>query len=79
MVPVAILLMAYLILPELADGSESHYSLFTLSAVSVILTPWSFLAWLLFEAVDRWPEPEHERLGPLMESLAMLFCSCSLH
>ena len=73
MVPAAMLLMAYWVLPGLSKGLEPHYSLIPLSAVSVLLALWSFLVWLLFKGVDRWPQPKHETLGPFMESLAMLF------
>ncbi len=73
MVPAAVLLMAYWVLPGLSKGLEPHHSLIPLSAVSILLALWSFLVWLLFKGVDRWPQPEHETLGPFMESLAMLF------
>lgn len=72
MVPAAMLLMTYWVAPAISDGLELHYSLIPLSAVSVLLAMWSFLVWLLFKGVDRWPQPKHETLGPLMESLAML-------
>ena len=75
MVPAAILLMAYWVLPELSEGLELHYSLIPLSAVSVLLASWSFLVWLLFKGVDKWPQPQYQTLGPLMESLAMLILS----
>ena len=70
MVPAAILLMGYWVAPAISDGLELHYSLIPLPTVSILLASWSFLVWLLFKGVDRWPK--HPTLGPLMESLAML-------
>ena len=70
MAPAAALLMGYWIAPAISDGLELHYSLIPLPAVSILLALWSFLVWLLFKGVDRWPK--HPTLGPLMESLAML-------
>ena len=73
MVPAAALLMGYWVVPAISGGLELHYFLIPLSAVSVLLALWSLLTWLLFEGVDKWPQPKHETLGPFMESLAMLF------
>ncbi len=70
MVPAAVLLMGYWVAPVLAEGSELQYFLIPLPVVSILLAAWTFLVWLLFKGVDRWPEDE--TLGPLMESLAML-------
>ena len=71
MAPAAVLLMGYWVAPVISDGSELQYFLIPLPAVSILLAAWTFLVWLLFKGVDRWPEDE--TLGPLMESLAMLF------
>ncbi len=73
MVPAALLLMAYWVLPDLSKGLEPHYALIPLSVVSVLLALWSFLVWLLFKGVERWPQSKHDTLGPFLESLAMLF------
>ena len=70
MVPAAVLLMGYWVAPVISEGSELQYSLIPLPAVSILLAAWTFLVWLLFKGVDRWPEDK--TLGPLMESLAML-------
>ena len=70
MVPAAVLLMAYWVAPVISEGSELQYFLIPLPAVSILLAAWTFLVWLLFKGVDRWPQDE--TLGPLMESLAML-------
>ena len=70
MVPAAVLLMGYWVAPVISEGSELQYFLIPLPAVSILLAAWTFLVWLLFKGVDRWPEDE--TLGPLMESLAML-------
>lgn len=71
MVPAAILLMGYWVAPVIAEGSELQYFLIPLPVVSILLAAWTFLVWLLFKGVDTWPDDE--TLGPLMESLAMLF------
>ena len=71
MVPAAIILMAYWVVPELSNDLELHYLLGPLPAVSFTTAGWTFLVWILFKGVDRWPT--HPTLGPLMESLAMLF------
>ena len=70
MAPAAIVLMGYWVLPGLSDGLELQYSLIPLPAVSILLASWTFLVWILFKGVDRWPKDP--TLGPLMESLAML-------
>lgn len=70
MVPAAALLMAYWVSPAIWSGEELQYFLIPLPAVSSLLAAWTFLVWLLFKGVDRWPE--EPTLGPLMESLAML-------
>ena len=70
MAPAAVLLMGYWVAPVISEGSELQYFLIPLPAVSILLAAWTFLVWLLFKGVDRWPEDE--TLGPLMESLAML-------
>ena len=71
--PAAVLLMGYWVAPVISEGSELQYFLIPLPAVSLLLAAWTFLVWLLFKGVDRWPQPKHETLGPFMESLAMLF------
>ncbi len=71
MAPAAVLLMGYWVAPVIAEGSQLQYFLIPLPVVSILLAAWTFLVWLLFKGVDRWPEDE--TLGPLMESLAMLF------
>ena len=70
MAPAAVLLMGYWVAPVISEGSELQYFLIPLPAVSILLAAWTFLVWLLFKGVDRWPRDE--TLGPLMESLAML-------
>ena len=70
MVPAAIVLMGYWVAPVISEGSELQYFLIPLPAVSILLASWTFLVWLLFKGVDRWPDDK--TLGPLMESLAML-------
>ena len=70
MVPAAIILMWYWVVPGLLDGLELQYFLIPLPAVSIMLAPWTLLVWILFKCVDRWPNDP--TLGPLMESLAML-------
>ena len=70
MVPAAVLLMGYWVAPVISEGSEFQYFLIPLPAVSILLAAWTFLVWLLFKGVDRWPKDL--TLGPLMESLAML-------
>ena len=71
MVPAAILLMAYWILPAFSSDLELHFFLIPLIAVSLPTAAWTVLVWILFKGVDKWPC--HPTLGPLMESLAMLF------
>ena len=71
MVPAAILLMAYWILPAFSSDLELHFFLIPLIAVSLPTAAWTVLVWILFKGVDKWPS--HPTLGPLMESLAMLF------
>ena len=71
MVPAAILLMAYWILPAFSSDLELHFFLIPLIAVSLLTAAWTVLVWIFFKGVDRWPRPP--TLGPLMESLAMLF------
>ena len=70
MVPAAALLMGYWIAPAISGGAELQYLWIPLPALSILLASWSFLVWLLFKGVDKWPQ--HPTLGPLMESLAML-------
>ena len=70
MVPAAVLLMGYWVAPVISEGSELQYFLIPLPAVSILLAAWTFLVWLLFKGVDRWPKDP--TLGPLIESLAML-------
>ena len=70
MVPAAIILMGYWVVPGFLDGLELQYFLIPLPAVSILLASWTFLVWILFKGVDRWPRDR--TLGPLMESLAML-------
>ena len=70
MVPAAALLMGYWVAPVISEGSELQYFLIPLPAVSILLAAWTFLVWLLFKGVDRWPKDP--TLGPLIESLAML-------
>ena len=70
MVPAAIILMGYWVVSGLSDGMEVEHLLIPLPVVSIILASWTFLVWILFKGVDRWPR--HPTLGPLMESLAML-------
>ena len=71
MVPAAILLIAYWILPAFSSDLELHFFLIPLIAASLLTAAWTVLVWILFKGVDRWPC--HPTLGPLMESLAMLF------
>ena len=71
MVPAAILLMAYWILSAFSSDLELHFFLIPLIAVSLPTAAWTVLVWILFKGVDKWPC--HPTLGPLMESLAMLF------
>ena len=70
MVPAAMLLMAYWVVPAFSSDLELHYFLIPFTAVSLVTAAWTVLVWILFKGVDRWPE--HATLGPLMESLAML-------
>ena len=71
MVPAGFLLMGYWVLPELMDGSGVQRALFPLPVVAILVAAWTFLVWVLFRGLDRWPR--HPTLGPLMESLSMLF------
>ena len=71
MVPAAILLMVYWVVPAFASGLELRYLLVPLPAVSLVVAAWTILVWIFFKGIDIWPE--HPTLGPLMESLAMLF------
>ena len=71
MVPAAIILMAYWAAPAYSNDVELHYVLFPFTAVSLVTAGWTVLVWIFFKGVDRWPC--HLTLGPLMESLAMLF------
>ena len=86
MTPSAIMLMGYWVVPALSEGLELYYSLVPLPVVSILLAAWTLLVWLLFKGVDKLtthPKPpahskhaahqKHSTLGPLMESLAMLF------
>ena len=77
MVPAAVLLMGYWVAPVISEGSELQYFLIPLPAVSILLAAWTFLVWLLFKGVDRWPKDP--TLGPLIESLAMLSLFPSNH
>ena len=70
MVPAAIILMGYWVVPGFLDGLKLQYFLIPLPAVSILLASWTLLIWILFKGVDRWPKDP--TLGPLMESLAML-------
>ena len=71
MVPAAILLVAYWVLPELSEGLDPYYSWVILPVVSMLLAAWTFLVWILFKGFYKW---RYDRMrGPLMESLAMLF------
>ena len=70
MVPAAIMLMAYWVVPAFSSDLELHYFLIPLAAVSLLTAAWTVLVWILFKGVDKWPC--HLTLGPLMESLAML-------
>ena len=70
MVPAAIILMVYWVVPGFLDGLKLQYFLIPLPAVSILLASWTLLVWILFKGVDRWPKDP--TLGPLMESLAML-------
>ena len=70
MVPAAIILMGYWVVPGFLDGLKLQYFLIPLPAVSILLASWTLLVWILFKGVDRWPKDP--TLGPLMESLAML-------
>ena len=71
MVPAAILLMAYFVLPEALTNRNFDYLLFPLPAVSILTALWTSLVWVFLKGVDRWSD--HSTLGPLMESLAMFF------
>lgn len=71
MVPSALILMAYWVAPVFSSESEIHYLLVPLAPVSLVTAAWTVLVWIFFKGVDRWPC--HPTLGPLMESLAMLF------
>ena len=70
MVPAAMILMAYWVVPAFSNDLELHYLLIPLTAVSLITAAWTILVWVFFKGVDKWPD--HPTLGPLMESLAML-------
>ena len=71
MAPAAVLLMWYWVAPMILGGAELQYLLIPLPALSILLAAWTFLVWVLFKGLDRWGEDL--MLGPLMESLAMLF------
>ena len=71
MVPAAILLMGYWVAPMISAGAELQYLSIPLIALSIPLAAWTFLVWVLFKGLDRWCKDP--TLGPLMESLAMLF------
>ena len=86
MVPAAFILMGYWVAPGISDGFELKLFLISLMAVSILLASWTFLVWMLFRGVDKLTthptHPTHSKhaahrkhptLGPLMESLAMLF------
>ena len=70
MVPAAIILGAYWVVPAFSSDLELHYFLIPLPTVSLLTAAWTVLVWIFFKGIDRWPE--HPTLGPLMESLAML-------
>ena len=70
MVPAAVALMVYWVVPLLSSDVELHYFLIPLTTVSLITAAWTTLVWILFKGVDRWPR--HPTLGPLMEGLGML-------
>ena len=71
MVPAAVLLMAYWIVPAFSSNLELRYLLVPLPAVSLVVAAWTILVWIFLKGIDKWSE--HLTLGPLMESLAMLF------
>ena len=71
MAPAAALLMGYWVVLVISEGSGLQYLLIPLPAVSIVLAAWTCLVWALFKGVDRWSK--NLTLGPLMESLAMLF------
>ena len=70
-VPAALIVVAYWVAPAFSGELELHYFLIPLTAVSVVIAPWTVLVWIFFKGIDRWPD--HPTLSPLMESLAMLF------
>ena len=70
-VPAAVILMAYWSAPAYSNDLELHSLLIPFTAVSLVTAAWTVLVWAFFKGVDRWPC--HPTLGPLMESLAMLF------
>ena len=74
MVPAAIILVAYWSAPAYSNDLELHYLLIPFTAVSFVTAAWSVLVWIFFKGIDKWPC--HPTLRPLMESLAMRFCSC---
>ena len=70
MVPAAIILMAYWVVPAFPDDLELSSFLGPLIPVLFLTALWTFLVWIFFKGVRRWPD--HPTLSPLMESLAML-------
>ena len=71
MVPAAIILMAYWVMPTPYSELNLQDFLLLLVAVSFVIAVWTVPVWIFFKGLDRWPE--HPTLAPLMESLAMLF------
>ena len=71
MVPAAIILIAYWVMPTLSRELKWLDFLIPLPAVSLVTAAWTFLVWIFFKGLDTWPE--HPTLAPLMESFAMLF------
>ena len=70
MVPTAIILMAYWVMPTPYSELNLNDFLLLLLAVSFVIAAWTVLVWILFKGLDRWSK--HCTLAPLMESLAML-------
>ena len=70
-VPAAIILMAHWTAPAYSNGVDLHRVLIPFTAVSLLTAGWTTLVWAFFKGVDRWRR--HLTLGPLFESLAMLF------
>ena len=71
MVSTAVLLMVSWFVPAFSSDLELGYLLVPLPAFALVVAAWTILVWIFLKGIDKWSD--HPTLGPLMESLAMLF------